>query len=142
MLKSNFLTKALLTGAVLTGSVLTSTAAAHTEVTHMVPAAGSAVTAPNTVTLDLSEPVSLRFSTFKVYALPAGTNPAALAKVKLDLKNDTAARADTFAGASGLAARVTVPLKSNLKPGAYVVMWHLLSDDGHPVSGQSVFRVK
>ncbi|WP_293911388.1 copper resistance protein CopC [Deinococcus sp.] len=132
----------LLAGAVLTFTVLTGTAAAHTEVTHMVPAASSSVAAPKTVTLDLSEPVNLRFSTFKVYALPAGSDAAALSKAKLNLKYDSAERADLFPGASGLAARVQIPLRAGLKPGAYVVMWHLLSDDGHPVSGQSVFRIK
>ena len=134
--------KLLLTSAVLTGTALTGTAAAHTEITRMVPAASSSVAAPKTVTLDLSEPINLRFSTFKVYALPAGSDPAALSQAKLNLKNDGAARADLFPGASGLAARVQLPLKPKLKPGAYVVMWHLLSDDGHPVSGQSVFRIK
>ena len=126
----------------LFAALLLGTAAAHTQITHFTPAAGSTVAAPKMVTLTFSEPVNLRFSTFKVYALPAGMDPAAFAKTKINLKNDAGARADTYSGPPSMAARLDLPLKTNLKPGAYVVMWHILSDDGHPVSGQSSFSVR
>lgn len=126
----------------LFAALLLGTAVAHTQITHFTPAAGSTVTAPKMVTLTFSEPINLRFSTFKIYALPAGTDTAALTRTKINLKNDAEARADTYSGSSNMAARLNLPLKANLKPGLYVVMWQILSDDGHPVSGQSSFSVR
>ena len=126
----------------LVAALLLGTAAAHTEITAMTPAAGSTVSAPKMITITLSEPVDLRFSTFKVYALPAGTDAAKFASAKMKLKNDAPGRADTDQRMKGMAARLNIALKPNLKPGQYEVMWHILSDDGHPVSGQSVFTVK
>ncbi|MCP2014693.1 methionine-rich copper-binding protein CopC [Deinococcus sp. HSC-46F16] len=41
-----------------------------------------------------------------------------------------------------LAARLTLTLKPGLKPGDYVMAWRLLSEDGHPVSGQRVIELK
>ncbi|WP_161883613.1 copper resistance CopC family protein [Deinococcus alpinitundrae] len=123
-------------------ALLFGTAAAHTQITHFSPAAGSTVAAPKMVTLTFSEPINLRFSTFKVYALPARMNAAALTRTKINLKNDAEARADTYSSSSSMAARLDLPLKTNLKPGAYVVMWQILSYDGHPVSGQSSFSVR
>lgn len=130
-------------------SLLLGAALAHTEVSAVTPARGATVAAPRQVTLTLSEPVSLRFSTFKVYPLTASGNAAAvqqaaatLARTALDAKDDAAARADTAQARTGMAARVVLPLKAGLKPGLYAVLWRLASEDGHPVSGQSVFRVK
>lgn len=123
-------------------ALLLGTAAAHTQITHFTPAVGSTVTAPKVVTLAFSEPINLRFSTFKVYALPAGMDAAAFAATKINLKNDADARADAYTGSSSMAAKLNLPMKANLKPGPYVVMWHILSDDGHPVGGQITFTVK
>ena len=126
----------------LLSALLIGTAAAHTEITAMTPAAGSTVTAPKMISLTLSEPINLRFSTFKVYALPAKMDAATFAASKINLKNDAPARADTAQTLRGMAARLSIALKPNLKPGQYELMWHILSDDGHPVSGQAVFTVK
>ncbi len=126
----------------LFAALLLGTAAAHTQITHLTPAAGSTVAAPKLVTLTFSEPINLRFSIFKVYALPAGMDAAAFTKMKINLKNDADARADAYTGSPNMAARLDLPLKANLKPGAYVVMWHILSDDGHPIGGQSSFSVR
>lgn len=130
-------------------TLLLGTALAHSEVTAVVPARGATVAAPRQVTLTLSEPVNLRFSTFKVYPLTASGNAAAvqqaaatLARTALDARNDAAARADTPQTRTGMAARVVLPLKAGLKPGLYAVLWRLASEDGHPISGQRVFRVK
>ncbi|WP_420596841.1 copper resistance CopC family protein [Deinococcus sp.] len=126
----------------LVAALLLGSAAAHTEVTKLTPAAGSTVTAPKMIAVELSEPVNLRFSNFKVYALPAGMDAAKYAASKLKLKNDASARADVPQTYKGMAAKLNVALKPDLKPGDYELMWHLLSDDGHPVSGQAVFTIK
>ena len=41
-----------------------------------------------------------------------------------------------------LVAQLRIPLRPGLKDGTYVVAWKLLSEDGHPVTGHSVFTVK
>ena len=51
-------------------------------------------------------------------------------------------RRDRYRPRSGYSQGVTVPLKGGLKPGRYAVMWRLMSADGHPVTGQSVFTVR
>lgn len=121
-------------------------AAAHTAVTDLQPAAGSVVKAPSSVTLRFSESVNLRYSIFKVYPLPAGQSgqraAAELTRRVIALRGDEAARADGYRPRSGHSQGVTVPLKPGLKPGQYVVMWRLMSADGHPVTGQSVFTVR
>lgn len=116
-------------------------ALAHTEVTSVVPAANARVTAPKVVTLTFDEPINLRFSTFKVVPLPAGADAEKTAAAALARKDDAALRADTAPKLTGMAALVRLPLHAGLKPGAYLIVWHILSDDGHPVSGHSVFRV-
>ncbi|ADY26095.1 copper resistance protein CopC [Deinococcus proteolyticus MRP] len=121
-------------------------AAAHTAVTDMQPAANSVVAAPASVTLHFSESVNLRYSIFKVYPLPVGQSgqraAAELTRRVITLRGDEAARADRYRPRSGYSQGVTVPLKGGLKPGRYAVMWRLMSADGHPVTGQSVFTVR
>ncbi|WP_216317670.1 copper resistance CopC family protein [Deinococcus aestuarii] len=117
-------------------------ALAHTEVTSVTPAANARVAAPKTVTLTFSEPIHLRFSTLKVVPLPTGADPTQTAAAALTRRDDAPSRADTAPALNGMAARVTLPLRPGLKPGAYLIAWRLLSEDGHPVSGHSVFHVR
>lgn len=119
-----------------------STALAHTEVTGIIPASNATVAAPRTVTVTLSEPVNLRFSTFRVLRIGAGQTPAQAAALALAAKADAAALASLPTKAAGLAATVSVPLKAALPTGPYVIAWILLSEDGHPVRGFSAFTVK
>lgn len=119
-----------------------SLALAHTEVTSITPDAKTAVAAPKNVLLQFSEPIELRFSTFRVMAVPTGKTPADAARMALTLKADAPGLANAPFTASNTAARLSLPLKAGLKSGTYVVAWKILSDDGHPVTGQSVFRVK
>lgn len=124
------------------------TAGAHTEITVVTPAAGATVRAPASVSLKFSEPISLRFSTFKVYPLKATAQGAAdkeataLAGRVMTNKNDAAARADRAQPRSETVAALQLPLKPGLAPGYYAVLWRVLSDDGHPVGGHSLFRVR
>ncbi|BDP41418.1 copper resistance protein [Deinococcus aetherius] len=117
-------------------------ALAHTEVTSVTPGPQAAVAAPRSVLLRFSEPIELRFSTFRVMTLPTGKTPEAAAKLALALGADAPELANTPFTARSLAAQLALPLKPGLKSGTYVVAWKILSDDGHPVTGQSVFRVR
>ncbi|WP_102125428.1 copper resistance CopC family protein [Deinococcus planocerae] len=125
----------------LLAALLLGSALAHTEVTSVTPAANARVPAPKKVTLTFSEPVDLKFSTFKVVPLPAGADADQTAAAALARRND-ASRADAAPTRGGMAARVEVPLRAGLRPGAYLIVWRLLSEDGHPVGGHSVFRVR
>ncbi|MFC5847264.1 copper resistance CopC family protein [Deinococcus petrolearius] len=119
-----------------------SVALAHTAVTSVTPALNASVPAPSSVQLRFSEPVELRFSTFRVMAVPAGLTPQAAATAALAEQADSARLASLPPERAVLAARLTLPLKAGLKAGAYVVAWKLLSEDGHPVTGLSTFRVR
>ena len=126
--------------------MLAPTALAHTQITSMEPAAGSTASAPKQVILRFNEPVNLRYSIFKVYPMPAGQtgNRAAnsLARQVIRQRGDEAARADLYQPKNSHSAGVSLPLKAGLNSGEYVVMWQLLSADGHPVSGQATFKVR
>ena len=131
-------------------ALLLGSALAHSELEGAVPAENATVSAPSQVKLSFSEPLQVRFSTFKVYPLSAtGSNlkvngAAGALKTKVfALKNDAAQRADrSVTPGGGNTSTVTLTLKSNLKPGAYVVMWKALSEDTHTSGGYYVFYVK
>ncbi len=118
------------------------TASAHTEVTVVSPTSASAVSAPRAVQLSFAEPVNLRFATFRVLPMPSGKTPAEAAKSALALRPDSLQLMNTGPLPSGMAARLSLPLKPNLKAGPYLIAWAVLSEDGHPVRGHSLFRVR
>ena len=58
----------------------------------------------------------------------------------IELQDDAAARADTgVTPASGQSETVALSLKSDLAPGAYAVMWKVLSVDSHAIEGFLTF---
>jgi methionine-rich copper-binding protein CopC len=60
----------------------------------------------------------------------------------IDLSGDEAARADTgLAATQDMAKSVTINLKENLAPGAYVAMFRVLSEDTHVVEGFITFEI-
>ncbi|GAA5512174.1 protein YobA [Deinococcus carri] len=118
------------------------TALAHTEVTSVTPGANARVSAPTRVVLTFGEPLNLRFATLKVLPLPPGMEAAQAAAQALASRDDGERRVDTAPILSGQAARVVLPLRTPLRPGRYLIAWRILSEDGHPVSGHSVFQVR
>jgi methionine-rich copper-binding protein CopC len=61
----------------------------------------------------------------------------------IDLTGDEDARADTgIAPSEDMAKSVTINLKENLAPGAYVAMFRVLSADTHTVEGFITFEIK
>lgn len=134
-------------------TLLLGSAAAHTRVTGVTPGAFQALTAPKEVVLTFNEPVNLNLSRVKVYPLtvPAAQatdkralNRAAaeLARTVLTVRGDEEKRADTAPKLSGEATLVVLPLKAGLPKGAYAILWQVMSADGHPVTGQSIFHIK
>jgi methionine-rich copper-binding protein CopC len=121
-------------------------ALAHSELTTSTPTNGAVVkTMPKTVVLNFSGGVETDFSTFKVYQYTGEVTRGQLryfARQQMALKNDAAKRADAGTVTSGTSSRVTINLKPNLKPGVYVVMWHLLSVDTHTVDDFAYFTYK
>jgi copper transport protein len=97
-------------------------ASAHAALVSVTPSDGARLdAAPTQVTITFSEHVSA---------------PAGGVRV-LDTRGN---RVDTNkVSISG--AVVTVPLKSGLGTGGYIVTWRIVSADSHPVSGASVFAV-
>jgi copper resistance protein C len=61
----------------------------------------------------------------------------------IDLTDDEEARADTrLVATEEMAKSVTINLKENLAPGAYVAMFRVLSADTHTVEGFITFEIK
>lgn len=126
-------------------------ALAHAELESSSPAMNSTVkTAPPAVTIRFTEAVEVRLSTFKVYPLNASGNPDHLNSLAqtlltqvIGLKGDEAKRADSGLRTTAKTSKsVTLNLKPNLRPGAYVVMWRNLATDGHTSSDFLVFTYK
>ena len=97
-------------------------ASAHAELLATDPVDGSLVqTAPQQVTLQFSEDVAVQPDGVRVLDADAGRVEAGQAKA---------------AGNT-----VTVPLKSSVPDGSYVVAWRVISADGHPVRGAFNFSI-
>jgi methionine-rich copper-binding protein CopC len=125
-------------------------ASAHAFLKSADPGEDSSINAwPKEIRLTFTEPVELRFSIFKVYRLDAapGTEQrrlnataGALVSDVLQKRGDEAARADEgTSNTTRTTADVLVKLKPDLDPGAYVVMWRVLSIDTHTTQGFYVF---
>ena len=97
------------------------------------------------------EPVEMRVSTFKVYPLKVPADKLSNFKYLnaqarplfnrvLRVKGDEAQRSDSGVLTKTRTARqVILRLKPTLEPGAYCVMWQVLSVDGHRTAGWIVF---
>jgi len=97
-------------------------ASAHAELLATDPVDGSLVnTAPQQVTLQFSEDVAVQ---------PDGVR----------VLDADAARVDT-GQAKAAGNTITVPLKTSVPDGSYVVAWRVISADGHPVRGAFNFSV-
>lgn len=108
------------------GLLGTTAAFAHAHLVTATPADKAVVAAaPGALTLKFSEGVALKFTGVTVNG-PGGAT-IALGAGSLDPKDDTL---------------LTVPLSGPLAAGAYTVLWHALSTDGHKSSGSYGFTVK
>ena len=100
-------------------------ATAHADLKSTTPAAGSEVAIePAMVVLTFSEAVSVPARAIVV--LDAAAN-------RVDTGEVTHPAGDTSAAAVGL--------RPGLPEASYLVVWHVISDDGHPVSGNFTFGV-
>jgi methionine-rich copper-binding protein CopC len=124
-------------------------ASAHAFLNASTPAADSTViTLLKEVKLSYSEQVEIRFSIFKVYKVNAAPgadmralHAAADSLVAANLlkRGDDAARSDAgLANTTRTSDEIVVRLK-DLEPGAYVLMWRVLSVDTHTTQGSFIF---
>ena len=110
-------------GAALVTSVVSAApASAHAALVKITPDANAQLaTAPTEVVLEFDEPVSATFATVLV---------------------TTAAGVSVARGTPAvLGAKVTQALSPDLVSGGYRIAFRVLSDDGHPVSGESSFTL-
>ena len=116
MRRSGAVLAALFAGWLLTGLVTAGPASAHASLVTTDPGQGARVAqAPSKVTLTFDEPVSLGAGYARVLAAQGGRADAGSASV------------------SG--AVVTIPLRSGLPDGGYLVTYRVVSADSHPVAG-------
>lgn len=98
-------------------------AAAHARLVSATPAPGSAVSAPQSISLTFSERTMAAFSGFDVISA-AGAKIAIRVAVSQDGKT------------------LTGTLARPLPAGAYVVSWRIASSDGHRMTGRHDFTVR
>ncbi|WP_435953194.1 CopC domain-containing protein YobA [Dryocola sp. BD626] len=122
-----FTTPRILTAAAFIAAIFVSPAAlAHAHLKNQYPAADAAVTAaPQALTLDFSEGIEPNFSGVII----TGPQEAAVktGAVKRNEKDNK---------------QLIVPVEESLKPGEYLVDWHVVSVDGHKTKGTYRFSVK
>jgi copper resistance protein C len=107
---------------VVTALVSAAPASAHAALVKITPNADATLTtAPTEVVLQFDEPVSPTFATV-VVTTAAGVN---VARGKPTV----------------LGARVTQPLSPAIASGGYRIAYRVVSNDGHPVSGESHFSL-
>lgn len=122
----------------------------HAHLDASVPAEGATVAEwPETVTLTFSESIEVRSSVFKVYPLDTdgvtdssqlNAEARTLYENVLPLRRDEEDRVDVgIVPAGATSTAIQIVLQDDARPGAYVVMWRVLSVDTHVVSGFSVF---
>lgn len=101
------------------------TASAHATLEGSVPSRGATVKeAPEAVVFRFSEPVEGNFGSVRVY----------------DAEGERVDGGDAF-HPNGEAAKLAVPLKSDLPDGSYTATYRVVSADGHIVSGGFVFSI-
>jgi methionine-rich copper-binding protein CopC len=109
------------------------------------------MTAPKNIVLEFDEAIETKISNFKVYyfkseTMMKGDKPMtgaqmddfaeAAAKKFMALKTDTADRMDTgLINTKAQTNKITIGLKTTLKPGVYVIAWKTTSVDTHVETG-------
>jgi methionine-rich copper-binding protein CopC len=99
-------------------------AQAHAHLVKASPAENAAVAAPSAIHLQFSERLEPKFSGVELMKADGAAVPVASQVPAKDTKSIHA-----------------VP-KAALAPSAYMVMWHIVSADGHKMKGQYNFTVK
>lgn len=131
----------------------TGAAAAHAYLERSEPEEGARLDrAPQRVRLGFTEPVELRFSLFRVYRLAAPPDApvvrlnalaVALFNEVLEGRADEGQRVDLgIENRERETREVVIRLKRDLRPGAYVVIWRVLSVDTHMTRGFFVFVIR
>jgi len=103
--------------------VAASQAEAHAHLVSATPTANATVAAPKTITLHFSEKLEPKFSGLELMTADGAKVDVASSVPATDRKTITG----TVAG--------------QLAPGAYMVTWHVVSDDGHRIKGDFNFTV-
>ena len=117
--------KTVLTLAVLAARGRAGQAAAHARLITGTPKAGATVAAPRELRLQYSETIVPAASHVTVTG-PSGA-AVATGPLALDAKSKRI---------------VVVPFAAPPAPGAYKVVWHMKTDDGHETDGDFAFHVK
>ena len=115
---------AIIVTAAVAALALAGQAQAHARLLMGAPKAGSTVAAPKALTLRFSEGLVPAASSVKV------TGPAAAAVPTGPLSLDATKKV------------ATVPFTGTLAAGAYKVVWHMKTEDGHETDGHFGFTVK
>lgn len=119
-----------------------SVAFAHSKVIGISPRSHATVESPNQISIKLNEKVKLKFCKLKVYRLEATGNKLALNRAAAQIAKSgkaTQVKVDFFQQGKSDTLKASV---QKIAAGRYVMVWRILSSDGHMVRGHSVFKVK
>ncbi len=122
-------------------------ASAHAYLETSNPATGATLqAAPEQIVLNFSEPLELRFSTFKVAPLETdAADPREIKLAAMDLVEEVVGtdevQLEVDVLTSERTAKEVVLGLPDLAPGTYVVMWRLLSTDTHTSDDFVTFTV-
>jgi hypothetical protein len=120
-MKTKFRTAALLMAMAAPALMVATGAQAHAHLVKANPAANAAIAAPTAVHLEFSEKLEPKFSA-----------------VTLMKANGAAVAVTSKAAGKAVDGALAAPLA----PGGYMVMWKVVSADGHKMTGQYNFTVK
>lgn len=125
--------KTIYTLCALLGLLVSPSLFAHSHLTASDPADGATVErSPEQVSLEYSEPLEVRYSTFTLHRL--GSDRAA------EPTAENAVEAGPMRTRDGDSA-VVLPVETTLEPGWYGLGWEVLSIDGHTSQGVLRFRI-
>lgn len=117
-------------------------ALAHSQVTGVYPGAHAVVSSPKYVSVKLNEAVKLKFCKLDVYKLNADGGKLAMNRAAAQVaKTGKAVRMPIQFNKQGKSNILKASI-GKLPAGNYVMVWRVLSADGHMVRGHSVFKAK
>ncbi len=99
-------------------------ASAHAHLVSATPTANATVAAPQAIALKFSEKLEPKFSGVELMKANGDAIPVTSAVSPKDRTS------------------MSATVKDKLAPGAYMVMWHVVSADGHRMKGDFNFTVK
>lgn len=129
-------------------------ALSHASITKISPKRNIVITKPlKSIEIEFNEKINLRFSKVEVHffsefkknlnsPLKINREAAKFSKIALSSKKSLASIPIPKQLRGEKVQELSISLKNNLKSGHYIIIWQIMSADGHPIKGFSPFQIK